>query len=337
MKFASVILCHHKGEIFVPNCIKSLRKSKGVKIEIIIVTSSDFSKRPLFEADSILFSREGPSEKRNIGASQAKGDYLFFLDDDTEVEPDFILNMVKALDQPNVGMAYGKTYNMERRRMLDNAGSYLTWTGFLWAREESGQVEDKGQFDEPEEIFAGKGAAMALRRDSFDMVGGFDPIYEILAEETDISWKIWFIGEKVMWVPDAVLYHAFNTKFKPWNYYYTNKRVYYNGCRNYILMLLKFMEWKNLIRILPFHMMVWFMAGFGMILSGKWEAGILIWKGILYHFNPINILNTLKRRKKTQDLRTLSDKELFKTIMIQPKFSFYWKRFFHYIQTGRHG
>lgn len=332
----SIILCHHRGETFVPNCIASLKKSIGVEYEVIVVTSMQASKRPIFEGAKVIFSSEGPSEKRNVGARYAKGEYLFFLDDDTEVEPYFLLRMKEALDQPGVGMTYGKTLNMEHRNILDNAGSYLTWTGFLWAREESG-IEDKGQFDSPEEIFAGKGAAMALRRKTFDAVGGFDPIYEILAEETDISWKVWFYGQKVMWVPQAILYHAFNTKFKPWSYYYTNKRVYYNGCRNYIIMLLKFLEWQNILRIVPFHAFVWFMAGFGMLATGKWEAGLLIWKGLAYHLNPINILDTLKRRKQAQSLRVLPDKDLFRTILRQPDPMFYMKRFLHYIQTGRHG
>lgn len=330
--FVSVILCHHAGD-FVPACIESIKKSVGVEFEIIVVTSMAATN---FDAKTI-YANTGPSEKRNIGARFARAEYLFFLDDDTEVEPTFLLEMTNALKGRGIGMAYGKTLNMERRNMLDNAGSYLTWTGFLWAREESGKVKDEGQFDQPEYIFAGKGAAMALRRDTFEKVGGFDPVYEILAEETDISWKVWFIGQTVIWVPKAVLFHAFNTKFKPWNYYYTQKRVYYNGCRNYILMLAKFLEAKNFWRIIPLHATVWFFAGFGMLLTGKFEAGWLILKGLLYHMNPINITDTLKRRKKTQALRTQSDKKLFKLILRQPSISFYISRFFHYIKTGRHG
>jgi len=334
--FVSCIVCHHAGN-FLPALAESLRKSIGVTYELIIVTSVKDFNLPGFPEAKILYLNAGPSEKRNFGAKQATSNYLFFLDDDTEVKPMFLYEMTEAMKKRGVGMVYGKTLNMERRNMLDNAGSYLTWTGFLWAREESGAIEDKGQFDEIEEIFAGKGAAMALRRDTFDKVGGFDPIYEILAEETDISWKVWFIGETVLWVPQAVLYHAFNTKFKPWSYFYTNKRVYYNGCRNYLLMHLKMLEWKNVIRILPILSTVWFFAGFGMLVTGKWEAGILIWKGLLYHINPVNIVDTLKRRKEAQKLRTKSDKELFKIIMRQPKFSFYWNRFWHYLKNARHG
>ena len=332
MTLVSVILCHHAGD-FVPAAVASLRKSVEVEVEIIVVTSDPKVK---FEHAKTVYANVGPSQKRNIGAEHARSEFLFFLDDDVEVEPAFLLKMTNALKQRNIGMVYGKTLNMERRNMLDNAGSYLTWTGFLWAREESG-IEDKGQFNKPEYIFAGKGAAMALRRSTFEKVIGFDPVYEILAEETDISWKVWFSGQKVLWVPDAVLYHAFNTKFKPWSYYYTNKRVYYNGCRNYIIMLAKFLEAKNFWRIIPLHASVWFFAGLGMLLTGKHEAGWLIWKGLLYHLNPWNIADTLRRRKEAQKLRTKTDAELFKVILRQPRAGFYISRFLHYIKTGRHG
>lgn len=297
-----------------------------------MVTSCDNQEFPL--ADRVIFEEGGPAHKRNVGAKFARGRYLAFLDDDIEATPTCLAEMVKVLSQPGVGMVYGKTRNMEFRNRFDGAGSFLTSTGFLWAREENG-VEDVGQYDVEEEIFAGKGAFMMLKRSTFDKVGGFEPIYEILAEETDISWAVWFIGEKVMWVPKALLYHAFNTRFKPWNYYYTNKRVYFNGCRNYILMHLKFLEWKNVIRIVPILSIVWFVAGLGMLVTGKVDAGWNIFKGLAYHL--FNFKDTLARRAKVQALRTMSDSELFEHIMKKPSVSFYLNRLLNYIKTGRHG
>ena len=331
IKQASVILCHHTGN-FIPAAIKSIQQSKEVDYEIIVVTSVENCS---FEGANTIFCKGGPSHKRNVGANYATHDYLFFLDDDVEVTPYFLREMIRGMDEPNVGMVYGKSLNMERRKMLDNAGSFLTWTGFLWAREESGHMEDKGQFDEYEDIFAGKGACMALKRSTFYKVKGFDPDYEILAEETDISWKVWFIGQRVLWVPRAVLYHAFNSKFKKWEYFYTPKRVFYNGAHNYIVMLLKFLSFKNAIRIVPFHMLVWTIAGIGMFFTKKSEAGWFILKGV---FNiPFRWKNIMGRRQLAQSLRTKSDEELFPIIMRNPKISFYIKRFFHYLKFARHG
>lgn len=330
-KSASVIMAHHAGD-FVPAAIKSIQQSKEVDYEIIVVTSVE---KIEFTGAKTIYCKGGPSHKRNVGARYATHDYLFFLDDDIEVTPYFLREMIRGLDEPNVGMVYGKSLNMERRKMLDNAGSFLTWTGFLWAREESGLMEDKGQFDKYEDIFAGKGACMALRRSTFYKVFGFDPDYEILAEETDISWKVWLIGQRVLWVPRAVLYHAFNTSMKQWSYFYTDKRVFQNGSHNYIVMLTKFLSWKNWIRIVPFHFCVWFIAGIGMFFSKKPKAGYFILKGLFLVFTRWKSI--MARRTLAQSLRTKSDEELFKVIMRQPKFSFYTRRFFHYLKNARHG
>lgn len=330
-KKASIILCHHTGN-FVPAAIASIQKSLEVDYEIIVVSSVQGAS---FEGSKTVFCKGGPSHKRNVGARYASHDYLFFLDDDTEVTSYFLFEMIRGMDLPNVGMVYGKSLNMERRKMLDNAGSFLTWTGFLWAREESGLMEDKGQFDEIEEIFAGKGACMALRRSTFYKVQGFDPDYEILAEETDISWKVWLIGQRVLWIPRAVLYHAFNTKWKKWEYFYSNKRVFQNGSHNYLAMLLKGLSWKNVIRIVPIHFFVWFIAGVGMFFSGKPAAGYYILKGIF--LVPLRWKNIMGRRKLMQNLRTKSDEELFKKIMRQPKITFYINRLLHYWKNAIHG
>lgn len=327
----SVVICHHTGG-FVPAAIKSIQASLEVEYEIIVVTSVEGVE---FEGARTIYCKGGPSHKRNVGARYAQGDFIFFLDDDIEVAPYFLYEMIRGLKMENVGMVYGKSLNMERRKMLDNAGSFLTWTGFLWAREESGLMEDKGQFDEYEDIFAGKGACMALNRSTFYKVQGFDPDYEILAEETDISWKVWFVGQRVLWCPRAVLFHAFNTSMKQWSYFYSPKRVYFNGCFNYLAMLSKFLEWKNWWKIVPFHYCVWLCAGIGMVLGGKHEAGLNILKAI-WNF-PFRWNHTMQRRALVQKLRTKSDKELFKIIMRQPKLLFYWNRFWHYLKTGRHG
>ena len=326
----SVVLCHHRGD-FVDRAVETLIGSRGATPEIIVVTSE---LGRTFENAKTVYHDGGPSEKRNIGFKYCSNQFIAFFDDDVEVDRDCLYELCRSIDKPDVGMTYGKTYNMERRRNFDGAGSFLTSTGFLWAREESG-ILDEGQYDVEEPVFAGKGACMMLKRKVFSEVGYFDAYYGILAEETDISWKCWLAGYKVMYVPKAILYHAFNTRFKPWNYFYTHKRVYFHGSRNYLVMLTKCLEWQNVLLMVPQTMGMWFMAGAGMFLGKKWKAGWLIWCGIGAYFIDLPII--LDKRRRTQALRKVSDKILFRSIMRNPGWSYFFKRVVNYWKTGIHG
>lgn len=327
---ASVVLCHHTGD-FVDRAVETLLQSRGVEIEIIVVTSERDRE---FKNTRTVYFNGGASEKRNVGFKYCSASYICFFDDDVEVDRDCVLELCRVLERHDVGMVYGKTLNMERRQNFDGAGSFLTSTGFLWAREESG-IKDEGQYDIEEPVFAGKGACMAIKRKVFSWVGYFDAYYGILAEETDISWKCWLAGYKVIYVPKAVLYHAFNTRFKPWNYFYTHKRVYFHGSRNYLVMLTKCLEARNAFLMVPQTMLMWFLAGFGMFFGGKWKAGWLIWCGIVAYFKDMPII--LNKRRRTQALRIVSDKELFKSIMRNPGWDYFCKRVVNYWKTGIHG
>lgn len=325
----SVILCHHKGRL-IDKAIDSLMKSKGVEIQIIVITSDetyqDFRAR-------VVFQKGGPAHKRNIGFRFAEHNLIAFFDDDVEVRPWAVYEMAKALQNDRIGLVFGKLLNMEFQNLFDEAGSFLTSSGFLWARAESG-CEDTGQYDEVCQVLAGKSASCMIRRKVFSEIGMFDASYEILAEETDLAWRVWLYGYQVLYVPSSITLHAFNTKFKPADFY-TPVRVYFNGCRNYISMLLTNLGNYELIIPVITQFVVWFSAAIGFFITGKREASLNVFRGlgwVITHWRQI-----LSKRLVVQRARKISDRDLIPIIRRNPPISYYIKRFFHYIKTGRHG
>lgn len=330
----SVIICHHKGDL-IKKAIESLQASREVGFEIIVATSGDKEHidvlRSHYPDVQFVEMKGGPAHKRNIACRYAKGNILAFFDDDIEATPYALFYLKEAL--LGHGCSFGKLRNMEFRDRFDEAGSFLTSSGFLWARAESG-IRDIGQFERDECILAGKSAAMMIRRHVFWQVGGFDASYEILGEETDLAWRVWLYGFSVVYAPKSLSYHAFNTRFKPIDFY-VPRRVYFNGCRNYISMLFTNLGNLRLSVVLPTQFIVWMLAGMGMLVTGKFEAGINIFKGLWYvvsHFPSL-----LLKRGIVQKNRKISDVKLMKIILRNPPFEYYYKRFFHYIKTGRHG
>ena len=327
----SVIVCHHTGKL-VLDAIETIRASKLVNVELILLT--DDKDIIVHGVDRLIWSTQLPAAKRNIGVKFASSKYLAFFDDDVQVNSNTISEMLKVLTQEGVGMVFGKSLNMEHRRRFDEAGGFLTSTGFIWARAESG-VEDIGQFNTVEPIFAGKSATCMVTREAFWRAGGFDDSFGILGEESDLAWRVWLKGYKVMWCPKSVTYHAFNTKYKPVENFYTNERIYLNGCRNYLHMLLKNAPVRMLLVALPAQLFAWLLAAVGHMLVGRHRASLLILQGIGAFFarSP----SILWQRKEVRSDICGQEQDILKQIMRNPSPSYYLKRLRSYIVRGTHG
>jgi GT2 family glycosyltransferase len=326
--FISIILCHHTGEL-IYECVKSIRKSKNIEYEIIIVSSDPELNIP---DARIITSNEGPAEKRNLGALFAKGDYLAFFDDDTTLMPYCLYEMRNAIND-EVKMVYSKLLTMGTNK-FDDAGSFIGNWGFLIER--SLNVEDKGQFDYKCLILAGKSASCMIEKKTFFKIGGFDRSFFMFGEETDLSWRSWLAGYKVMFIPTAVTYHAFNTSLKDIKKFYSQKTVHYHGSKNYITMLIKNLEWRNLLWILPKHIFVWLLMGFIFVLKAEFLKAGYIFQGIFYNLKHFGVI----RRKKAYlnaIIRTKYDKDIFPYIFRAAPFTYYLKRFFTYARRGRTG
>lgn len=327
----SVVICHHTGDL-IHKAVNSIKDSTFVTPEIIVVSS--VKDLILHGVEHILFDTSLPARKRNIGIKFSRSKFVAFFDDDIEVTKYAIHEMLNVLKDDTIGMVFGKLLNMEHPGRFDEAGGFLTSTGFIWARAESG-VEDYGQFNTTEPIFAGKSAACMVKRDIFWRSGGFDESFGILGEESDLAWRVWLQGYKVMYAPKSVTYHAFNTRFKPVDKYYTNERVYFNGCRNYLLMLLKNAPLRMLIIALPVQLLAWTTAAIGHLWHKNWKACLLILKAQLTVLCSLSRI--MKKRRLVQKEAKVSHNEVFKIVLKNPPISYYVNRLKSYIRTGLHG
>ncbi|MET0143583.1 MAG: glycosyltransferase, partial [Ilumatobacteraceae bacterium] len=97
------------------------------------------------------------------------------------------------------------TLGAEPFDVVNNAGSALYPNGFGGDR---GFLEaDRGQFDEPAEVFAWCGGAVVMRREYLDDVGLFDERLFLYYEDTDLSWRGRLRGWRYVFVPDSVVRH----------------------------------------------------------------------------------------------------------------------------------
>lgn len=309
-------------------------KTVTIPYEVIVISSNEEICTEGIKGCTTFYSTAMPAEKRNIGARLARGKYLAIFDDDVELKEGCIEEMIKLIERyPEIGMVYAKLLKFDEPTRFDEAGGFLTPTGFIWSR--AGQnLVDVGQYDVPEPIFAGKSAACLVRADVWKKLGGMDEDFEILGEESDLSWRMWLMGYEVWWCPQAVALHKFNTPLKPANKYYTSSRVHYNGCRNYITMLIKNLG-KEHLWIIPLHSLIWFIASVAMIGTGKVIQGWNIIRGLFYVVR--NLPSILRKRKRIQERRVVDESVIWPIVSRRTSWAYYRGRFSKYIRIGLHG
>lgn len=326
----SVIIVNHNGIDFVQSCISSVLSSDYPNFEVIFVDNAstdgslDYVKRN-FSSDARLkfvenSSSVGPAVGRNRGAKVAQGKYLVFLDNDTEVKANSITELVKALESDiSIGSGQAKLLKAGSN-YYDCAGDYLGPLGFLIER--SGGAKDEGQFDYLTDILSAKSAASIIRKDLFDKIGGFDEDFYMYLEETDLSWRVWLAGFRVVFIPQAVVYHAFNTPQKDFKRYYPKYIVRYYGCRNYITTLIKNLGFINLIKILPAHIACWFVLSAFFALRNNLEDAFYILKGV--GWNIINFAPIFKKRSFIHfNIRRISDSGILNKVMYHRKIGYF--------------
>lgn len=320
----SVIILNYNGAKYLQNCLASVLETKYPNYEVILIDNASTDKS-VDLAEQIFASHPrlkifrnktnlGFAEGNNVGAQYAIGKYLVFLNFDTRVDSNWLNETVKLMERDSrVGIAQCKLLLMDNPSMLDNAGHYIDCFGityFIGAHE-----EDLGQYDTLYEIFGATGAAIVIRSEVFKILGGFDSDFFLLFEESDLCWRAWIFGHKVVFIPNAIVYHKGKVAFSRHVRYKENKWTAYTFVRNRLLSLLKNYELKNLVKYVPANVIIMFALSLVKIKNRRIDEAKGIVTGILW--NVLNFKKTIRKRKTIQGLRKISDNELMKADIIK--------------------
>jgi GT2 family glycosyltransferase len=245
---ASLIIVNYNGREDIDRCLQSLEEDDSADYELILVdnASSDgsaeyvaahYSQVRLIRSESNL----GFGAGNNLGAAQARGKYLAFLNPDTTVVPGWLDALISTLDSdPGIGLATSKILQMHSPGKVSGCGNDVHCSGLALGR---GMGMDQEIFSEVEDLAAISGAAFAARKDLFDSVGGFDGDFFMYVEDTDLSFRTRLAGYRIVHVPDSVVYHDYTLSFGP-------RKTFYQE-RNRYLMLLKSLRWPTLLLLSP--------------------------------------------------------------------------------------
>lgn len=116
--------------------------------------------------------------------------------------------------------------------VINNTGVILHAPGY--GADRGYQQPDRGQYDQPEEVFGACGGAACLRTDILATLGVLDDDFFMYYEDTDLSWRLQAAGHTIRYVPTAVVRHAHAASSKEWSPFFT-----FHVERNRLLMLIK--------------------------------------------------------------------------------------------------
>lgn len=331
----SVVIVNYNGKQYLTRCVKSIVESNSQDCEIVVVDNGSSDDSVVFIKDVYsclkdklkvvaLAKNYGPARARNEGMKVVEGEYVCFLDNDTQVHPNWAIEAIKEFKKDGkIGIVQCKLLLSQERGKLDYVGEYLGQNGFLVQRAYGGEV-DSGQYDKNVEILAAKSAGMFIRKAVFEKIGGFDSDYFMYVEETDLGWRSWLLGYKNIFVYKSVVYHEFGTSSITIGKMKASYHAKFHGSKNYILTLFKNLETKNLFRILIPHIILWLgLAGYNLF-RGRIRECYWILLGI--GWNVGNLPKSLQKRKIVQQARVKGDAELFKIFMKKMPFWYFLKK-----------
>ena len=234
----SVVIPNWNGAHHLPGCLDSLQRQTYTAWEVIVADNgSGDESLPLLRRDYPwvkvleLGENRGFTGACNAGMRAARGEIVVLLNNDTEVEPHWLAEIVAAFRRhPEAGLVASKMLLFDRRDTFHTAGDLYRVDGRplnrgVWQK-------DEGQYDQEEYVFSACGGSAAYRQEMLERVGLLDEDFFFSCEDLDLAWRAQLAGYRCVYAPRAVVYHKLSA---------TGGGVtasFYDG-RNTIYLLLK--------------------------------------------------------------------------------------------------
>lgn len=204
----------YEGRHWLEGCLSSLRAQERSFTQIVVVddASQDGTAEWLSTAwpDVLVVALErnhgfAAAANRGVAAAAAECDVVALVNNDVELEPDWLARTAAALEaDPGAGAVACKMVSLRSEGVLDDCGDVLRRDG---ACEQRGHgLRDDGRWDEPGEVFGACAGAALYRRAAFAAAGGFEQRFGAYLEDVDLALRLRLAGWRCLYEP-AVARH----------------------------------------------------------------------------------------------------------------------------------
>lgn len=153
-----------------------------------------------------LKENTGFSGAVNVGIRAAKTPYVILLNNDTEAEPEYVGELLSAIEQsPRIFSVSPKMIQMYHKELMDDAGDMYSIMGWAYQR---GVGQEVNRYDRPCHIFSACAGAAIYRREVFEEIGYFDEMHFAYLEDIDVGYRAKIAGYYNRYCPTAKVYHV---------------------------------------------------------------------------------------------------------------------------------
>lgn len=202
----SVVVISRNEERTVTACVQSALSQTHVVSEVIVVdgNSTDGTiatvhklarrhDRVRLIIESAGGGQTGPAAARNLGAAEATGDLLLFMNADVRVDSDYVQRLIERMEAERLDAAAGLRWNVGESRVagLMNVHYALNYNA------------SPRTLADPAFL---SGDALLIRADAFRLVGGYDPEMPS-GEDADLGYRLKGVGKRIAYVPETTIWH----------------------------------------------------------------------------------------------------------------------------------
>ena len=259
MPLVSVIILNWNGVKFIQKCLDSVLASDYSNLEVIVSDngsvdgSEELIKRDYPQVILIENKRNlGFCEGNNIAIERSKGDIVILLNNDTEVDKNWIKEIVRIAQNPEVGII-GCALYFAHTKFIETAGFCIHPSG-----------RNILKYTRLQEVDYVSGGALAVKRSVLERIGLLDPFFFAYCEDMDLCYRAKKGGYKVVMAYNAIVHHYGSQSWRRMPI----KQMYLSE-RNRLYFIFKHFQGLRILKTLTYYEFLYFLMALKKVVTGK--------------------------------------------------------------------
>lgn len=234
-RVAVVTVAYNTGDLLVDGVRTTLDNHEPGTLEIVVVNNGDDGPeldgvRALGATVIEAGGNVGFPAACNLGARATTAPVVVFLNPDAAARPGALTTLADRLEEdPSIGAAVSLICLADRPELINSSGNVIHVSGMGWS---AGFEQPVSTVPALAEVTYTCGAAMAVRREVFDEVGGFCDDYFLYHEDLELGWRLRLLGYRCVIDPTSVVDHTyeFGRNARKFHYIERNRWIFLLTC-----------------------------------------------------------------------------------------------------------